>query len=645
MRIDREAFSAPIPGEEPSGAWLRREGTYAAVQEAMRADPGDPSYGIPEKRADWHEVVSLCSDALISKSKDFYLACCLLEGLAHTEGVAGLADALWFIAELHERFWEDFHPRPRDEGTNLDARLNQLDVLSGVIVNSDREPSVPGRALIELPVNPADEPWRLYAWAFDDSAPPGADEKREAVRAAPWDFYDEAARCAAEAEQELRRLDDLLDHRYGGGAPSLAPAKELLAQVSSIFAELLREKGPSPYEQQARQVLEQTRCGFLDPEWLAQKVRADVPTPRMLGSLQAAVVDDAAGLAPEEGWQAHLEGCWERGERYEQRAEDVPPAATATPMPPVAAPGATAVVVPAPIVGDAPGTLIATCRAMRAADPGDPVPYVVLRYVRWRELERYDASSTPPAPPAGMREKCQALFDAERWVELLDLCEQTLEAGEAVAWLDLQRYACAALGQAGLPHRMARSEVVRVVGELVRRHAWLKEVELADGRPAADETTLNWLSVEGGAAPEPGATEGVLVEGERDDSELPRAVELLEAEGLDAAIQHLQVAADGARSARQRALRHQELGQLLLRAERADLAVPVLERLRAELRTRELEEWEGPDFLGRALEALYRSYTLMEISSPTEDVAARKREVADELAQVDLGRRLRLDAS
>jgi type VI secretion system protein ImpA len=643
MRIDREALTVAIPGDEPSGEWLRREGTYAAVQEAMRADPGDPSYGIPEKRPDWHDVVTLCIEALTAKSKDFYLACCLLEGLVHTSGASGLADGLWFIAELHERFWGDFHPRPRDEGKNLDARLNQLDVLSGLIVNKGRDGNLPGRALIDLPMSPGGEGWGLYAWAYDDAAPPNADERQEAVRGAAWDYYDEAARCAAEAERELRRLDDLLDTCYPEGAPSLAPAKEFLAEVRELFDALLREKGPSPHEQQARGFLDQTGCNFLELDWMTEMVRAGHPTPRLLNSIRAAVVDNAAGLVPEEGWQAHLARCWERQEGYEQRAEDAPPPVAGVPAASPATPVYTA---PVAVGGDAVGTLIGSCRAMRAADPGDPVPYVVLRYLRWRELEQYGASSSPPGPAPGKRERFQALFEGGRWVELLDLCEQTLESGEAAAWLDLQRYTCGALGQAGSPYGAARPEVVRVVGELVRRHAWLKQVTLADGLPAADEITLNWISVEcgGDAAPSASPAEGAL-EIAVESSELPKALELLEEEGLDAAIRHLQVAADGARSDRQRALRHQELGQLLLQAERADLAVPVLERLRKDLRTRELEEWEGPDFLGRALEALYRSYTLMEISSPTEDVAARKREVADELAQVDLGRRLRLDAS
>jgi len=124
--VDREALARPIPGGAPSGEWLRRTGTYAEVQEAVRVESGDPAYGIPEKHADWELAARLCLDALTERTKDFYLATVLVEALTELHGAAGLGEGLWFVATLHESFWDDFHPRPRDEGTNFDGRLNQL---------------------------------------------------------------------------------------------------------------------------------------------------------------------------------------------------------------------------------------------------------------------------------------------------------------------------------------------------------------------------------------------------------------------------------------------------------------------------------------------------------------------------------------
>jgi len=606
----------------------------------MRTDPGDAAYGIPEKRADWPEVVTLCTEALGGKTKDLYLACCLLEGLVHTEGPRGIADGLWLIAELHEQFWADFFPRPRDEGTNLDARLNQLEAL----IESLGEER--GRILNAIPMNEGDPVLTRLDWKYagekfpgGDPSPWSAEQKEGAFHATSWDSYSGAVESLRGAQRELDRIDNLVDQRYpAGSAPSLLDAKEGIAAVLDQFEGLLREKGPSPHEEQARGILEQTGCTFVDTDWLAERASGGESMPRMLNSIQAAVVDDAAGLRPEEGWQALLAACWDRDESYEQRSEGVPeaPAEAAAPVAPVAAAPAAV-----PVSGDAVGTALGACRALRAADPGHPLPYVATRLVRWWELDAMDTSAGPPAPRAGRREQFAALFASEKWLDLLELCETTLEAGEGAAWLDLQRYGCAAMGQIGAPYGPARTEIIRSLGAFLRGHAWLVEANLADGDPSADDITRNWIAVDVGTGGDTRAAGPTEPSG----AELEKATQLLENEGLEQAILHLREAADGAPYAREKAVLLQDLGELCLRAERPELAAPVLERLREELRRRGLAEWEGPEFIGRALEALYRSYTLIEQNSPSEDVARCKRAVADELAQVDLSRRLRLDDS
>ena len=651
MSIDRERISEPISAEEPSGEWLRREGTYAAVQEAVRSDPGDPSYGIPEKRPDWEEAAKLCADALGSRTKDFYLSNCLLESLTHTRGATGLADGLWTVAEIHERFWGDFHPRPRDEGANLDARLNQLDVFIQ---------SFP-RVLDALPMNEGREVLTRLDWRYaggklpgGDPSPIGADQKDSAVRESSWDFYDQAVRSLQAAQTELGRFDDLLDDRYGRDAPSLADTKEALDEVKGLFEGLLRDKGPSPYEERARGMLQQTGCDFLELAWTAERVREGIPTSRLLNSIQAAVVDRAAGIAPEEGWAEFLQKFWRDDETYKQQTEFAPPPPapepTAAPMeqtgpaPVGAAPMAAAPVAVAAISGSPLAAILGGCQALRRSEPGNPLSYVITRHVCWADLDALDEGSPVPAPPAGLREQCDSLFQQQKWPELLELCESSLEQKTCAGWLDLQRYCAASMNQIGMPYGPVRRRLLEAIGQLVGRHRWLLEATLSDGRPAADEITRNWIDLEAspttggaaepgtGASPDPGA-------GER----LGKAREILADEGLEAAVQLLQREAATAECARDRACSLRDLGQLCLEAERGDYAIPVFERLCDELRRAAVEAWEGPDFLAGALEGLYRSYTL--VSDRSDSQSERMRVIADELAKVDLGRRLRLDAS
>jgi hypothetical protein len=244
-----------------------------------------------------------------------------------------------------------------------------------------------------------------------------------------------------------------------------------------------------------------------------------------------------------------------------------------------------------------------------------------------------------------VRERCKGLFEQLKWAELLELCEGTLASGVGAGWVDLHRFSAASMGQLGGAHRPVRAEIVRVLRECLSKHPWLLDATLSDGTQAADDTSRGWIAAE--VSPDAGEGSGSEASGAAaaptGGGLLDEARELLSSDGLEKAIGLLQKSAGDARWGRERACALQDLGTLCLEAERGDLAIPVLERLCDELRRARVEDWEGPDFLGGALEALYGSYTL--ISDRTAAQTARMRDIADELAKVDLGRRLRLDES
>lgn len=669
--FDRERLAQPIPGDEPSGEWLRRAGTYAEVQEAIRVEAGDPAYGIPEKAADWELASRLCLEALSEKTKDFYLATILVEALTGQHGAPGLGEGLWLVATLHERFWSDFHPRPRDEGTNFDGRLNQLEALVR---------SMP-RILDSVAMGDA-EPvltwgeWRTAGGSLPGGSPsPVAPEQRDQLAgASSWDFYDASVRGMRTAVAELARFDDLLDGTYPSGAPSLSELKESLAELAGVLERQLAGKGPGPHQTQAQEILNQTGATFLAVEWLGEHFRSGISLPRALNSVQAAVHDERAGLAPEQGWQALLDEHWARGESYERRSEE--PAAPAVPEPaappemtpdaapsaapsptPVAAPpvAAAPVVASAPVGGDALGALVGACRALRASDPASPVPYLTLRHMRWSELARLEAGDAVPGPGGALRSQLQALFDNQDWAPLVEQCELALEQPTTAAWLDLQRFVCAGMRQVGLPLAdVPRERVIDGLSDLLRRKPWLLEVNLADGQPAADEITRNWIRAEvlgesvdddvtadgdggrsGGPAAPLDATALAIAEARR----------LFEADGLEAGTAHLQVQLSESRSGRQRALIEEAIAGLLLDGGHPDLALPILESLRETL-TSSLPpaRWEEPDFLARTLEALYHGYSASTgQDADAEGQAARRVAVANELARIDPIRRLRLD--
>jgi type VI secretion system protein ImpA len=109
-----EELLQPIPGEHPSGASLRYEGTYDRIAEARREDDPNLTQGVWKsalKQADWTEVEKLCIEALATRTKDLQIAAWLLEAWLHLHQFEGVKDGLDVLCELVERFWTDLHPQ------------------------------------------------------------------------------------------------------------------------------------------------------------------------------------------------------------------------------------------------------------------------------------------------------------------------------------------------------------------------------------------------------------------------------------------------------------------------------------------------------------------------------------------------------
>lgn len=134
--IDLDALLAPIEGENPAGESLRYEGTYDRIKEARREDEAleQGAWQRDLKVADWAEVVRLSTEALQTKTKDLQIAAWLAEGLVKFERhdrLAGLRDGLRLMRELQDRFWENFYPEidPEDDEGPLAPRANVIEAV------------------------------------------------------------------------------------------------------------------------------------------------------------------------------------------------------------------------------------------------------------------------------------------------------------------------------------------------------------------------------------------------------------------------------------------------------------------------------------------------------------------------------------
>ena len=254
-RLDFDSLLAPISIEDPSGEWLRYEGSYDQVEELRRQEDASLPQGVWKrdlKKADWGKVEHLCAELLETRSKDLRIAAWLFEAGLHLRGFAALADGFHLLRGLCESFWEDLHPRIEDDGS--DMRLAPLrwldDQLTGVIK--------------ELPItHPQTQDAVPYTWSdweralylsnlvrADPAVAKKPDFKEEisqekievSITLTQRPFFQQLATHLAAAERRRAELARTLEELAGSEAPTLHELRDLIASLTAFVDKLLRQK-------------------------------------------------------------------------------------------------------------------------------------------------------------------------------------------------------------------------------------------------------------------------------------------------------------------------------------------------------------------------------------------------------------------
>src|SRR6185295_2986186 len=93
-------------------------------------------------------------------------------------------------------------------------------------------------------------------------------------------------------------------------------------------------------------------------------------------------------------------------------------------------------------IEDAVESIIRATHYLRRERPEDPVPYMLVRALRWGELRATDEfESLLEAPSTELRKQLRALAQNGEWQELLNVNEAAMSSPSGRGWLDLQRYA------------------------------------------------------------------------------------------------------------------------------------------------------------------------------------------------------------
>lgn len=141
--------------------------------------------------------------------------------------------------------------------------------------------------------------------------------------------------------------------------------------------------------------------------------------------------------------------------------------------------------------------VIAAAQFIRQSQPASPVPYMLLRALRWGEMRNAGATALTeiPAPPAEVRRTLKAAAADKKWTAVLETAETAMSSLVGRGWLDLQRYAIKACDELGYKDaaKAMRSELKAFLVDFPQ----LPSATLNDDTGAANPETLVWLKGEG----------------------------------------------------------------------------------------------------------------------------------------------------
>ncbi len=285
----------------------------------------------------------------------------------------------------------------------------------------------------------------------------------------------------------------------------------------------------------------------------------------------------------------------------------------------------------------ATSAMLAAASYLRKADPSDPVPYAIVRAVKWSRiaLPASDAARTQIEPPDNsLFETLNHQFTNAVWENLLKNAEAAFRSADPL-WLDLQRYVCAAMAGLGSNYQRARAAVMSATAGLVRRlGAGLFELRFRNGTPLCSGETRLWVDSEvapptGKSGPDAGGN-GRLAEAS------DKARQLASGGQLKEALEALRDGAATCSSRREQFLWRLQMAQLCLQGQRLQLAAPLLEDCYEDIRRHHVDAWE-PALAVETAQMLYRCRKAIASGEkqPPEQALQRVRDAFAWLCQLD----------
>ena len=239
----------------------------------------------------------------------------------------------------------------------------------------------------------------------------------------------------------------------------------------------------------------------------------------------------------------------------------------------------------------------------RAADTTDPIPYRLIRTIRWGALRTVPPNESGKtrleAPRAQRREYLSGLLDQDDYETLIEEAESSFQAGSFHVWLDGQRLLASALGALGKPYEDARTAVMLDTALLVQRLPELPTLSFSDGTPFASPLTAEWLEMQvqpllggGDGAAQPGRT--VVEDMMPVTTHYEEARQQLTAGDLAGALEHMHDGAAQDTTQKEQFHRRFYVATLCVKGGKPAVALPLLEALDDLIARHALDAWNPP---------------------------------------------------
>ncbi|MDR2765907.1 MAG: type VI secretion system protein TssA [Holosporaceae bacterium] len=267
-------FLQSISEDNPCGEYLGYDFIYDQIREHRREDDITLSQGIWQtdpKKANWAEVINICSNCLKTRTKDLQMAMWLLEALTATNGFDGLENGLLLVQSLCDKFWDHIHPRI---GEDMSHRMAPFHFLAEKI--SERIVLIP----LVQPADGISISYSLADWLIarrnlqiKDVKGLSLKQLKKSVVSTPLEFLEALGTRVTALTVKSKSLSDFLNGKSSADAPSFRDFFSILEDIEHIISKNMVDKKTQMANEAKKAVVESVMPDEDDEEEASEEAK------------------------------------------------------------------------------------------------------------------------------------------------------------------------------------------------------------------------------------------------------------------------------------------------------------------------------------------------------------------------------------